>query len=86
MTEVSLLLSFRAAMHVEMTLEGGNVQAVQGSPVDDVGASFEFELPTRRSAAHDFSVGNYRVLFVAGEVDGEFRIDLGATPLAGSEL
>jgi len=85
-TELVFLLSFAEAMHVELILKGGNVDTVRGSPVDDEQTTFEFDSVTRRSAAHDFSAGNYRVLFVAKDVDGEFRVDLEAAPLVGSEL
>lgn len=84
--DVTLLVSFEVAMHVEMTLEGGTIDEVTGWPADDRSAAFAFDFPSTNRPEWDFSAGAYQVNFLAHDVDGEYRIDLHATPLGGSEL
>lgn len=84
--DVTLLLSFAEAMHVEMTIEGGEIDDVTGWLADDESQSFWFDFPSADRPEHDFSVGTYQVNFLTYDVDGNYRIDLYASRLSGSEL
>jgi hypothetical protein len=86
LSDVTLVLSFQQAMQVEMSIEGGNVDDVLGWPQGNEDAVFYFEFPTTETPRYDFPAGTYVVKFLAHGVDGEFRVELLATPLTGSEL
>jgi hypothetical protein len=83
--ELELLLEFQDATEVVLVLTGGAFDAVNGRDVENAASVFQFAISGNR-ADSDFSRGTFEVDVTVRDLAGDYRLELDATGLAGSEL